>query len=247
MSTITPPQRFCPHCGSSVSIAARFCGSCGRTLVVSDSDETIVSRHSPSRPTPSQTQMPLPPTPPKRRRGWLPVLVMALAAVCCLGVLGVGGLFGLRGGWTLPGISNPSPAQLNLEPLLSETLQPSGQSQTVTWNDQVAVTIPGDLLPSAQTLSISAVSNAPPPLAADIYTPGALYDVSLGNLTRFTQPLTVELAYDPTSLSPDLPAADQLAVAYWEPDRQEWVFGAVTVLEKCMGDEFFPSSAFSTD
>ncbi len=228
---MNPPQRICPYCRSQVSPAARFCGSCGRTLVVSDSDETIVTRHPPpgvvsSYPPPAQPSTP-PAYPNKRGQKWLPVLGIALVFICCVGALmAAGGWFGLRRGWTVPvsGLSNPTPAQLRLEPLLSESLQPSDQPQTVTWSDQVAVTVPGGLLPSAQTLTISAVPDAPPPLANNIYTSGGVYDVSLGDVTRFAQPLTIELAYDPAKLSPDLPVADQLAWAYWEPQSQAWSF-----------------------
>jgi hypothetical protein len=227
-----PDSHFCPYCRGQISAAARYCGACGKPITPSGSDKTIVA----GRPPPDAlSAYPSPSTyPKKRRQSWLPVLGIALALICCAGALAAASAwFGLAGEWParLPGLSNPPPAQLRLEPLLSESLQPSAQPQTVTWNNQVTVTLPGGLLPAPQTLTISAVPAAPPPLAANIYHPGAIFDVSLGELTRFAQPLTIELAYDPARLSPAMPAADQLAVAYWQPQAQEWSFIPVQVDE----------------
>ncbi len=127
------PSKTCPYCESQVSPAARFCSSCGRPVVVSENDQTIVI---PRRPSASAYSPPVQPSPPpaspqKRRRPWLPLLAITLAVIYCLGVFGVGGLLGLRGGWTLPGRATTAPAEFDLELLLSETLQPSDQSQTV--------------------------------------------------------------------------------------------------------------------
>jgi len=94
--------------------------------------------------------------------------------------------------------------ELNLTKLTSQTLQPSAKDQTVTYNNQVSVTVPGGLMNTSQPLTISSVNDAPTDQIKGA-TPLTTYDISLGDQHEFSKPLTLELAYDPAKLPTDRP------------------------------------------
>ena len=69
-------MKHCPHCGVQVEEHAKFCGGCGQSLAV--------------------TQSPAAPPQKKKRKVWLPVLIVVLVAA-----IGVGGFFAWK--YLMPG------------------------------------------------------------------------------------------------------------------------------------------------
>jgi hypothetical protein len=120
-----------------------------------------------------------------------------------------------------PGSGGGTEQDLKLTPLVSQPLKPSSEAQTVSYQDKVRVTVPGGLLKSEETLTISAVGN-PPPMKIPAFEVGTIYDIALGNQHEFDQPITIELAYDAKRLSPDMTAAHQVWLAHWAPETQMW-------------------------
>lgn len=249
-ASVTDGARFCRHCGHAItttrvcancsaalSPGARFCKNCGQPVAPT---ATIGA----TQPLAPQNPKPLPSSARPlavrshtshgsghRRRVWVG-MASALVMIVLIGVLGgalVSNVFD-QGGVNLrgsqAGAQQPAPTvfQPHLQALASELLAPADQPQTVAWDARVSVTIPGGALPAAQQLTISAVADAPPPLASSVYASGAVYDIAIGDLHRFNQPLSIELTYDPAQLSPAVPAADQLAIGTWNPQAQEWAF-----------------------
>ncbi len=109
------------------------------------------------------------------------------------------------------------------------TVNPSSSNQAVTL-DQVTVTVPAGLLPSAATLSVAPSATAatlpPPNVASQIL--GA-FDIGLGNSGIFDQELTLEFAYNPATLDPSVPEGENLWVSSWDATRSLWSLQPVTV------------------
>ncbi|MBI2867678.1 MAG: hypothetical protein HYX97_05020 [Chloroflexi bacterium] len=113
-------------------------------------------------------------------------------------------------------------------PLVSKVLEPSTSAQTLSWKDQVTVSIPAGLLDGKQTLAIAPAQAVSPPTFKGIGEMAA-YTVTLGNLQEFKKPLTIEIAYDPTKLPGDLAPQKALFASFWDPEQKLWVYSPVTV------------------
>lgn len=98
---------------------------------------------------------------------------------------------------------------------------PSATAQDVVAQG-VTVSIPGGLLPSAQTLKVPQVSAPPPPIFQGLSSGGA-YEVQLGGLHQFDQELTLRMQYDPATLRTDLPIERLLSAGYWDTTQKIWV------------------------
>ncbi|OGX14722.1 MAG: hypothetical protein A2351_02295 [Omnitrophica bacterium RIFOXYB12_FULL_50_7] len=114
----------------------------------------------------------------------------------------------------------PSPPTYKTSALVTQTLHPSAKEQTIKYEDKVVVVVPGGGLKKQDTLTISAVSNAPEwnyINRSDI----AVYDISFAVNHTFDQPLTFEFAYDPTAATQ---AGEEKSpgVAYLESDGKTW-------------------------
>jgi len=108
-----------------------------------------------------------------------------------------------------------------LPPLVSQEITPSDKVQTVSWKDQVKVTIPAGLVDSKQTLTIASAPNLPPPPFKGFSQLAAL-DISLGKLQDFGKPLIVEIAYDPSKITSNYPPETGMVAAQWDVNRKMW-------------------------
>ena len=106
--------------------------------------------------------------------------------------------------------------------LVSQDISPSSTVQTVAWKDQVKVSIPAGLVTAKQSLTIAAAP-APPPPGFPGLASLVSYDVSMGDTHEFNKDLTVEIAYDPSKISSDLPAAKALVAKSWDPAQNLWM------------------------
>ncbi|MBU1108336.1 MAG: hypothetical protein KKB51_16805 [Candidatus Riflebacteria bacterium] len=115
--------------------------------------------------------------------------------------------------------------------LVSQVLQPSASEQTVTWNNQVTVKIPGGLVKTPSRISITKIDN--PTIKAGLSV-GIMnsFDICLGNDEVFEKPLTLEFSYDPTMLPSNLPAHKSVFLAWWNPKQTAWHITPSQVDEK---------------
>ncbi|OGX14719.1 MAG: hypothetical protein A2351_02280 [Omnitrophica bacterium RIFOXYB12_FULL_50_7] len=106
--------------------------------------------------------------------------------------------------------------------LASQELLPSDKEQTVSWKDQVKVTIPAGLVDSKQTLTIAHTPTLPPPTIPGLIAMGG-FDISLGDVHEFKKDLTIEIAYDPTNIHSDLPLETALIAMTFNPTLKRWI------------------------
>ena len=100
-------------------------------------------------------------------------------------------------------------------PLVSKALEPLTTDQTVSYQDQVKVTVPGGTLDGKQTLTISPAP-ALPPQAFKGLAELAGFDISMGETREFKKGLTIEIAYDPSKLPEDLAPQKALVASFWD-------------------------------
>ena len=109
-----------------------------------------------------------------------------------------------------------------LPPLVTKTLEPSSSPQLVSYKNEVGLIIPGGTLQSRQTVTISPAPNLPAhPFNG--FTELAAYDISMGSVREFKEPLTIEIAYDPAKLPPNVSPDKALSVGWWDTDQKVWV------------------------
>ena len=145
------------------------------------------------------------------------VQCLVLAALASLFIAGCGGgddevvasSSDARRLWQQP------PASVNV------AVAPSAAGQTVSAAG-LAVTIPGGLLATAQTLRVTPLSdtNITKP-SEDMQTLG-VYDIKLGTATDFAKPLVLEFPYDAAAIGGDALEGKNLWAAYWDEARQVW-------------------------
>lgn len=110
--------------------------------------------------------------------------------------------------------------------VLSEALEASSDTQTVSWGGWITIEIPGSTVEAPGHLTIHTV----PDVAAHhspSRVPGAAFDIQLdglpaGGIPVTAEPLAVTLRYSPDALVADLPPEDQVAVAWWDPEGGTW-------------------------
>ena len=104
---------------------------------------------------------------------------------------------------------------------LSQTINPSDQPQTISYQEKVKVTLPGGMLKEPQTLTIAKVEGLP---GKDIpfLKSGDQYEISLGDIHIFDENVTIDMAYDPASITEGVSPQDQLIVTSWNETRRMW-------------------------
>lgn len=119
--------------------------------------------------------------------------------------------------------SAPAPAVsipvARLETLTSVELQPSDKPQTCRWEDRLFVTVPGNTLTNSGKLVISSVSGLRNPELPVKSRMLAMYDVSLGDIHGFDEPIAVEFSY--ASAAPT--NEDSLLAFSWDKSSGQWV------------------------
>jgi len=125
---------------------------------------------------------------------------------------------------SVPAATPPTalPGAMSLRPLVSQQVGPSANPQTVAWQDQVKVTLPGGLLKEPRKLTISAVDN-PPPLIHESVRQTAVYDISIEGRTEFEQDIVLELPYAECGLESHYPGEALAWVEYYEPSLESWM------------------------
>jgi len=104
---------------------------------------------------------------------------------------------------------------------LSQTINPSDQPQTISYQDKVKVILPGGLLKEPQTLTIAKVEGLPGRDMPFLQS-GDQYEISLGDIHTFDKNVTIEMAYDPTLITEGVSPQDQLIVTSWNETRRRW-------------------------
>lgn len=201
---------FCTQCGAPLKAHARFCSRCGAVV-------RPASAQQPALPAPQPRASPHPHH--ARTCGCL-----SLAGIAALGLALAGGWLLASGLPALPGgDAGPTAAPAaQLTPLVREVLAPADELQGLSWEGLVTLSVPGGLLTEPQPATIASVVGLPPPalpLPAQVL---AQYDISIGDLQTFAQPLVIELAYDPGQLRGQRPAEEALAALYWDEQLGEW-------------------------
>lgn len=125
---------------------------------------------------------------------------------------------------TVPAATPPtaSPAAMSLRPLVSQQVGPSAKPQTVAWQDQVKVTLPGGLLKEPRKVTISAVDNPPRPIHESVRQT-AVYDISIEGCTEFEQDIVLELPYAECGLESHYPGEALTWIEYYEPSLESWM------------------------
>lgn len=102
------------------------------------------------------------------------------------------------------------------------TVVSSRERAVVRLGEEVAVEVPPDAVPAGSRVQIV---RAEPPVehAFSPLSPLATYDVTVGDLTAFHEPLLLRFRYDPARLRDDHPHEDQLVAAYLHPELNRWV------------------------
>ena len=107
-------------------------------------------------------------------------------------------------------------------PLVSRTLEPSSAPQLVSYQDRVGVIIPAGTLQSRQTVTISTAPNLPAH-PSKAFTRLAAYDISIGTIREFKEPLTIEIAYNPSTIPSNISPDKALSVGWWDTNLKTWV------------------------
>jgi hypothetical protein len=122
----------------------------------------------------------------------------------------------------------PSKPRYTLKELVSKDIEPSRDSETVEYKDEVKVTIPGGALTEPRKVTISAVKD-PPSLGKKPLGELACYDISAGKQQEFEVPLLIEIGYDPSKIDSDVPLEEGLIAANWNEAGNAWQFVRVAV------------------
>jgi parallel beta-helix repeat protein len=126
--------------------------------------------------------------------------------------------------WNMPerysAVTLSEPTITSNEPL-SQTISPSDQAQTVSYQNEVKVTIPGGLLQEPQALTIARVEE-PTSKGNPFLMAGEKYDISLGGATSFDKEITIKIALDVSRLDNSLSPQDQIMMTSWNETRGTW-------------------------
>lgn len=115
----------------------------------------------------------------------------------------------------------PEPPSYKLTPLISQTVEPSSESQSVNYEDKVTVKIPANTIHEPQQLTISAVTNAPS--SSSDQQPLAIYDISFEKQHQFENELEFAFTYDPADIPEGYTAETSLGVSCWDEETRAWV------------------------
>jgi hypothetical protein len=108
-----------------------------------------------------------------------------------------------------------------ITPLTREIVQPSSELQTVSYGDEIAVTLPPGMLDSPSALSIARVAH-PPPHSLNPSGEMIVFDVTLEGFIQLEDYIKISLKYDPDLLSPAADAPAQLLAVRWDEATGLW-------------------------
>ncbi len=103
-----------------------------------------------------------------------------------------------------------------------QSLRRAAVAQTVSWDDQIAVTIPADLLTRTVKVSLGTLPSISAPRIKSIRALQG-YAMRLDSQIQPTMPITIEIAFRPEQIDTDLPLEEALALAVWDDKASDWV------------------------
>jgi hypothetical protein len=109
-----------------------------------------------------------------------------------------------------------------LTPLVTKMLEPSAENKTVSYGEQVFVTIPGGALKEAQNFTISSVTDIPDPTSGEKRL--CVYDISFEKQHAFDSDLTFSFVYNPALLPSDADPTMLLGVSTLDKERGIWIY-----------------------
>ena len=115
----------------------------------------------------------------------------------------------------------------SLTQLASQAISPASLPARVEAEGQAAVILPSGALSETDRLFISQVTNPPAPPFSNAAT-GGCFDIRMENRPDFNTEITLEFAFDPSSLPSDMPPEAAILTAYWDVDNG-WVPVSKTV------------------
>jgi len=93
----------------------------------------------------------------------------------------------------------------------TKTVQPSSQTQTLSFENGLKITIPGGTLKASQELVVEAPDVQKTLIDEDFnFVKLASYEISLGSQSNFPDPLTIEVPYDEKQLNPAYTSGQQI-------------------------------------
>ena len=113
--------------------------------------------------------------------------------------------------------------EMELIELASETVSFSSEKQTISYNDEINVTIPPGLVKENKKLTISEIKNAPSTFISDQITERHSFDVSIEGMGQLDNYIEIGVKYDASLLDPDKPAENQFIAMRWNEDEGYWL------------------------
>lgn len=162
------------------------------------------------------------PTPARKPRALWP---WAFAGVAILtGAIAAGGIAGLRAGWF-------GSAGYARELLVERQLESNPKSSVSVDlpGNRGKVVLPPGALTRKSTLAVSAITGLAAPPEAGL---GNTLDVRLGDLTRFDEPVTIEIPYDPAKALGRRGKRPSLLALTYDPAKHTWDSVPFSVDEK---------------
>ncbi|WP_243138060.1 S-layer homology domain-containing protein [Heliorestis acidaminivorans] len=146
---------------------------------------------------------------------------------------------GLSGGGSVTGSGSSTPSTTELTPTepkqedkvteeakatekaLTQSVSASEEAQSIS-HGTLTVTIPAGLLEGTEEVTIAPLEKAPSPIPSALGEPIALYDVTIGALSEFTDPIALTIPYDPSVIPEGWHPQEVLSGLHWDEKLQQW-------------------------
>lgn len=111
----------------------------------------------------------------------------------------------------------------DLENMLTQTLSPSVEDQTIDIGNYLSLTLPAGELNQSRSLSVSKVNNTPPFPFTDVDASQFL-DISLSGKSTFDKEITLEFPFESLGSASGVPDDVGVMAAYWDDHAGAWRF-----------------------
>lgn len=205
-------------CGADHPKTGKFCIQCGKPLLPINESSPIPTNtiHQPISATQNSVHVqkhdPLPEPSvkavPTKRKQKNKGLRWAASILLIIGI-GVGGYFGYD--YFFGGIKKKL--------LIEQKIVPSEEDQTVSYKNDISVTVPFGLIDSEETLSISSVKGLPNAEGLKMFE---AYDVSISNVTTLDGYIEITMKYDPSKIPTGMSPSRALTCMYYNEVSAMW-------------------------